>query len=240
MPNHIADGSLNKIAKISGLLFLLSLLVPLLNWTLILSKFIVSNDAIATAQGILQNTFLFRINIVNEMIIAIVAIVLAGTLYILLKPVNKPLALLAAYLKLTEGILSAFIALGHWMALQVLLEQSLSKLTGSEQVQTLIGLFLNVHVSITAIPGVFLGMNLMIFFYLLFKSQFVPRVLAGFGFISYLLIFIYDLSMILLPYYSTVLIVQIIGWGPSIICEIMIGLWLLIKDIDIRSGKNHC
>ncbi|MFA4907252.1 MAG: DUF4386 domain-containing protein [archaeon] len=234
MINHSVDIPNQKVAKFAGFLFLLSLLVPLFNWTFILSKLIVTENAIDTAHNILTNEFLFRINIINEVLISAVATALAVALYIMLKSVNKNLALLALFLKLTESILSAIIALGHTAALLMLTDKS--SLSGLEpkQIQAFIGLFLNVHILVTAIPGIFLGLNLVIFLSLLYKSNYVPRWLSGFGVLSYTLIFIYDSSMILLPNFSTILIVQIIGWGPSILFEVLIGIWLLFKGIKVQ------
>ncbi len=186
----------------------------------------------------MANQFLFRINIVNELITSVVIVVLAITLYAILKSVNKNLALLALFLKLIEAILWAVIALGHFIALLVLNGQASLTVFEPEQVQALVGLFLNVHISVTAIPGVFLGLNLMIFLYLLFKSKYVPNILAAFGVFSYALIFIYDLLFIFSPNYATILIIQIIGWGPSILFEIIIGFWLLIEGINVQSQDN--
>ena len=81
-------------------------------------------------------------------------------------------------------------------------------------------------------------LNLMIFLYLLFKSKYVPNILAAFGVFSYALIFIYDLLFIFSPNYATILIIQIIGWGPSILFEIIIGFWLLIEGINVQSQDN--
>ena len=91
----------------------------------------------------------------------------------------------------------------------------------------------------SAIAGIFLGLSSMIFFYLLFKSKLVPKILAGFGFISYTLIFFYDSMTILLPNYSNILVIQMIAWGPSIIFELIIGFWLLIKGISVESIDNY-
>jgi hypothetical protein len=235
MKIYTSTNALKKVAKITGLLFLLNLLVPLLNWTLVLSKLIVTENAIDTVQNILDNKFLFRINIINELLISVIVTALAVALYILLKSVNRNLALLALFLKLTESMLWAVIALGHAAVLPILTEQNTLKGVAPEQIQALVGHFLNAHMSITAIPGIFLGMNLVLFLYLLFKSNLVPKILAGFGVFSYGLIFMYDLSMVIVPMYSEIMIVQIFGWGPSIFFEIMIGLWLLIKGVNAKN-----
>ncbi len=238
MTNYTADASLSRIARIAGLLFLFSLIVPSLNWIFVLSKFIVAENAIDTAHNILANEFLFRIGIINDLITPVVAVLLALALYIILKSVNKNLALLALLLKLTEAILWAVIALGNFIVLLILNGQASLTVFEPEQLQALVGLFLNARMSVSAIPMVFLGLNLMVFSYLLYKSKYVPRILAGFGILSYALIFIYALITILSPNYATIMIIQIICWIPSILFEIIIGLWLLIKGVKIPKSKG--
>ena len=239
MTNQTLDVSLRKIGRIVGLLFLLTLMIPILNWTLVFSKFIVPENAINTAHNIVNNEFLFRIGIINDLISSAVAIALAVGLYIILKSVNKNLAIFALFIKFMEAILWAIMTLGNYVNLLILKGQTSLTAGESGQIQTIVGLSLNAHMSKTAIAGVFLGLSSMIFFYLLFKSKLVPKILAGFGFISYTLIFFYDSITILLPNYSDILVIQMIAWGPSIIFQITIGFWLLIKGISVESIDNY-
>ncbi len=235
MTNYTVDASQRKAAKVAGLIFLFIVIGWTLNWTLVDSKLIVAGNATATVNNIMANELLFRIGITNQLIFSISGVVLALALYIILKPVNKNLALLALFLKLTEAILGAVIALCSFIALLILKGQALTVFE-PEQIQTLVGLFLNGRISISAIPMVFLGINLMVFFYLLFKSKYVPRILAGFGILSYALIFIYALITLLLPNYAAILIIQIFCWVPSILFELVIGLWLLFKGVNVQQG----
>ncbi len=234
MKNQALEAPTIGIVRTAGVLFLLSLLVPSLNWIFILSKFIVSDNVIGTAEKIVQNGFLFRLNIVNEMVSGIVAITLAAALYSLLKSVDKHLALTAFCFKLAEGIVSAMIAVGHLAAFLILADQPLPTRIESAYLFRLIGALVNNHFWITAISGIFLGVNLVIFLFLLYRSRYIPQALAGFGIISYALILVYDLSMVLFPEFTRVPIVQAVGWGPSILFELIIGSWLLVKGVDVR------
>ena len=239
MTSDTSNISKLNAARVAGFMFLSSLLVPLLNWIFVLSKFIVAENAIATAHNILANQLLFRISIINQIITSVIAVVLALALYIILKSVNKNLALLALFLKLVEATLSAVIALGHFIALLALNEKTSLTVFNPKPVEALVGLFLNVYISITAIPGVFFGLSLMIFSYLLFKSKYVPGKLAAFGVFSYALVFIYDALIILFPNYATVIIIQIIGSAPIVFFQIVIGLWLLFKGVNVQSQGNQ-
>jgi hypothetical protein len=233
------DRSKRKTVIVAGFMFLFSFLVPLLNWVFVTSKFIVAEKVMDTAHNILSNEVLFRIGIVNELITSVVAVILALALYVLLKPVNKNLALLALLLKLTEAILLAVIALSDFIALLILKGQAALALSEPERMLALVGLFFNMRISVSSIPMVFLGLNLMLFLYLLFQSKYVPGILAGFGILSYALIFIYALLTMLSPNYAAIMLIQSICWAPSCIFEVVIGLWLLLKGIKDQSTVTN-
>ncbi len=165
MTNHTANSSIQKIARVAGFMFLCSLIVPTLNWVFIFSKFILSENVITTGRNILANEFLFRVGVINELITSAIIVVLALVLYIILKSINKNLAMLALFLKLIEAFLWAVIALGHFIALLILNEQASLTTFEPEKIQAIVGLFLNVYMPITAVPGIFVGLNLMIFSY---------------------------------------------------------------------------
>ena len=239
MTKDTIDISKRKTVIVAGFMFLVSFLVPLLNWVFVTSKFIVVDKVINTAHNILSNEVLFRIGIVNELITSVVAVVLALALYVLLKPVNKNIALLALFLKLSEAILLAVIVLSDFIALLILKGQAALALSEPERMLALVGLFLNMRMSVSSIPMVFLGLNLMLFLYLLFKSKYVPSILAGFGILSYALIFIYVLLTILSPNYAAIMLIQSICWAPSCIFEVVIGLWFLLKGIKDQSTVTN-
>ena len=221
----------SKAVKVAGLMFLFAFIVPTLNWAFVLSKFIVADDVMATAKNIMANDLLFRVGITIELIMSVGLVVLATSLYIILKPVNKSLALLGLSLKLVEAAIVAAIVLVSFIGLQILNGQAYLTAFTAEQLQAPIGLLLNKHTAIYSIPMVFLGLDMMIFSYLLFKSDYIPRLLAGFGILSFALIFIHALMFIIAPEYAAIQINQIIFYAPSGLFEIIIGTWLLFKGI---------
>ena len=119
MTNLIENTSQHKAAKVAGFMFLFSLIVPSLNWALILSKLVVAENAVATANNIMANMFQFRLGITVELIMSVGLVVLGTALYIILKPVDKNFALLALLLKLVEATMAAAIVLVSFITLQV-------------------------------------------------------------------------------------------------------------------------
>ncbi|WP_273565675.1 DUF4386 domain-containing protein [Maribacter halichondriae] len=231
--NRSIDFVQKKAAKIAGFMFLFILTAVLVN-SYVFSQLIVAGNALATSDNIMANTGLLRVGIGNELILSIAAILLALALYIILKPVNRNFALLGFSLKLTEAILSAVIALLNFVALQILNGDAASTVLPPEQLKTLVGSFLNMHDVLYAIPMVFLGLNLVVFSYLFLKSKYIPRLLAGFGIISYALVFLFALASILFPNLAVLLLAV-----PSILFELIIGLWLLLKGVNLSAINSE-
>lgn len=238
MTTRIAATSQRKAARVAGFIFLFIVIGWILNWTFVDSKLTIAGNITATVNNIMANELLFRIGITNELILSIIGVVLSLALYIILKPVNKNLALLALYWKLAESILVAVIVLVTFIALQMLNGKAYLTVFKPEQLQDIVGLFLNVRSTGFTISMIFLGLNLIVFFYLFFKSKYIPRLLAGFGILSYSLILVYSLANILVPQNATVLSmvnpISMIFFSPSVLFEIVIGLWLLFKGIKVQ------
>ena len=238
MTNGIANISQKKAVKIAGFMFLLAFIVPTLNWALVLSKLNVADDAIATANNIMANEFVFRMGITIELFMSVSLVILGLALYIILKSINKNLALLALLLKLIEAAIMAVTVLVPFIALQVLSGDSDLTVFTQEQMLLPLGLIFNSHTYITSIAMVFLGLDMMIFSYLFLKSKYIPRILASFGILSFAFVLIQSLLFMLAPEYAMKPINQIIFWAPSGLFEIIIGMWLLFKGINIQQTNN--
>jgi hypothetical protein len=234
MTKQGVDTSQRKAVKIAGFMFLFAFIIPTLNWALVLSRFNVAGDALATARNIMANTFLFRLGVSVELLLSVGLVVLGLALYVMLKSINKQLALLALVLKLVEATIMAVTVLLPFIALGFAQADAASTAVTQEQLQMPLGLIFNAHTAITAVPMVFLGLDMMLFCYLLLKSKFIPRLLAAFGILSFALILVQSLLFILAPEYATMPINQMLFWAPSGLFEIVIGLWLLIKGINLR------
>ena len=215
-------------------MFLFSLIVPLLNWTFVLSKLIVPKNAIATANNIIANELLFRLGISVELVMSVGLMVLALAVYIILKPVNRNLALLALLLKLAEAIIVAVIVLVSFLALQIINKETYLTAYTPEQLQAIVGFLLTEHTVLYSIPMVFLGLDMMIFSYLFYKSTYIPKIICALGIISFALIFIHALMYMITPKYAMLMINQIVFYTPSGLFELIIGTWLLTKGIRLK------
>lgn len=167
IPGHTEEASQRKAAKVAGFIFLFIPIGWILNWTFLDSKLIVAGNVPAAVNNIMANELLFRIGITNELIFCISGVVLAFALYIILKPINKNLALLALFFKLMEAIIGAVMVLVAFFALQMLNGKANLTVFNPEQLQDIVGLFLTVRSTGSTISMVFLSLNLIVFLYLL-------------------------------------------------------------------------
>lgn len=117
--------SVQTYARIAGILLLLSLVVGGFGEAYVPSRLIVSSNATATAQNIKAFELLFRMGFAGYLVEASCDIALSLILYILLRPVRKDIALLAAFFGLVStavfAVASSFI-LRHrssWEALAI-------------------------------------------------------------------------------------------------------------------------
>jgi hypothetical protein len=74
----------------------------------------------------------------------------------------------------------------------------------------------------------FLSLGTIVNCGLLYRSRYVPRVLAGLGIAAFVLMLVGAVVSLLLPQYRDL---AMAGWSPGIVFEVVIGLWLLLNGI---------
>src|SRR6267143_4586387 len=112
--------SQRKAAKVAGFACLFMMAIVVFANFGIHERLMVAGDAAATARNIIAHETLFRINIACFLIYCIGVLVLLTSLYVILMPVNRSLALLAAFFRLVYGLTWIVIALNLFEALRLL------------------------------------------------------------------------------------------------------------------------
>src|SRR4029079_7568968 len=103
----------------AGLLYLIAMATGLFAefYVRFPSTLVISGDVAKTAYNILSNERLYRIGIANNIITFAIDVVLIWALYVLLRPVNRNLALLAVFFRLLErktdcgDIINSYVAM---------------------------------------------------------------------------------------------------------------------------------
>ena len=109
------DESQRKAARVAGFAYLLSLATEVVSEFRIKPPLIVAGNAAETARNILAHESLFRLGIAFDLIYAVGTVALLTALYVILKPVNRNLALLATFWRLVYAVMWVVIALNSFM-----------------------------------------------------------------------------------------------------------------------------
>src|SRR5580765_3582616 len=89
-----------RLARIIGLLFLLTILAGVFAQAFVSERLIVFSDAAATANNILTHRGLYQLGFSVYLIEMACQIATAALWYVLLRPVNRSVALIAAFMEL--------------------------------------------------------------------------------------------------------------------------------------------
>lgn len=219
-------------ARLAGVCQLLEAITTAYGQVIVLGKLVVADSAAATAANILEHEQLFWLGFTSSLIGVAFHIAWTLLMYELLKPVNRSLSLLAAFVMLVGCGIQALTSLLHLAPLVILQSgSSLSSFT-PQQLQSLALLFLKLNGYAFEIDHVFFGIWCILTGYLIFKSTFLPRVLgvllaiSGLGWASFL--------SPPLAHQITPLIL-----GASALGEVPLELWLIVMGLNTQRWKEQ-
>jgi hypothetical protein len=223
--------STNRIVRTAGFFYILIILIGVLNSVFIDSRLIIYGDIDRTINNITANEFLFRFGLAWELILYASVIILSVLLYLILKSVNKNLALLAMVFRAGEALMGIAIVLSSFIVLGLLNNHPNAASVENVQSDVLIGALLSVRAKGLYIVLFLIGIGGTLFLYLFYKSSCIPGILSIWGMFTYLSMLILSLISILFPEYPV--IIEIILYGLGTLFELTIGFWLLIKGINL-------
>ena len=237
MVNQTSIASQLKAARLAGLSYLVAMVTGLFAefYVHFPSSLIASGNAAKTASNIWANERLYRIGIANNIITFAIDVVLIWALYVLLKPVSRNLAILAVFFRIVETTIACVAIINYFVAMQFVSNASHLKAFDSVQLQAL-SVMHSTYASTFTVVAIFLGFGSTIFNYLLFKSGYIPQLLAVWGIFSSLLLLISQFTIIIFPNLEQTIIPAC--FGPIVIDEIALGFWLLIKGANIPNRES--
>jgi hypothetical protein len=227
--NTATEAAQARAARLAGAMFLF------INVTGIFSEIFVrgsllSGDVTQVAQNIVSSERLYRLGILGDQVTFIGGLVLIWALYVLLRPVNRDLALLAVFLRIVETAVSVAATIASLIAVQLLGSAKYLDVFEAGQLHALSRLARITFGFGQDVGFIFLGLGSIIFAYLLLKSRYIPRILALWGIVATLLFTVYHLVIIVFPGVKTLMYVAL----APMAYEFVIGFWLLLKGARIK------
>jgi hypothetical protein len=237
MPESTFERSPLFYARVAGAIYLSAMALSIFSQMFVLNRLIVPGDAHATANNIVASEGLFRLGIAIDLIIAASDVVIAWAFYELLKTVDRSLALLGALLRVADGTILAVITLNALLTLRLLSGADYLQPFDQGQLQSLARLSVAARGSGFYVAFVFLGLGSTVFAYVLFKSDYVPRLLSGWGVFASLVLALGSLAVILFPTFAGS--ASMIYMLPMFFYEVPLGLWFLIKGVAVPGYRER-
>ena len=216
--------------RLLGAAFLFVLVAAAISGSATLETRIWSGSISDNLVKISDSLTLMRINILGELITSIGIVVLAVLLYVILHKQNRIIALVALGWWLAEAITLAVSRMPVFSLLNVSQEFVKAGAPDSSHFQTLGNLYFEAADFGYDIHMLFFCLGGILWYYLLYKSRVIPRVLSLWGLVTVSIALIATLFAI--SGYKVPIFVYLL-YGPF---EPVVGVWLLIKGI--RDGSE--
>lgn len=224
--------SIHKIARTAGLLYLLYVLTSVV--ANLFGKFVFV-EAPVTVNHIMTHATQFRIGFVINLFSAALFLMAAWALYVLLKPVNKDLALLFLLFNLAGFAVWLFSSLCLFASLLLLNGAETIKAFQPDQLQALALFFVSLYKNGVFIAQVPFGVWLFPLGYLVLKSKFLPKILGLLLIADGICQFIYVCQRLILPDLAIIAYPCLV---ISFIAEISLALWLSVSTVKPRLSVN--
>jgi Domain of unknown function (DUF4386) len=218
----------HRYARVGGLALLVICLSGLLG-----NDLIVSGDAATTARNILGHERRFRVGIAGELLMLNGDILLAVALYVMLKPINAPLALLGSLWRLINATLLAVGVVASLLVLDALRDPHYLSVFTLVQMQATAWQSIDLHGTAMEVGLIFFGLGASIHAGLLWSARLIPRLLSGAYVVVTSIIALFCTAVIVFPDLEAVINPWLIA--PDFIVELIVGLWLTVKGTAHRS-----
>ena len=232
---RIAGTSPQVCARIGGALYLIIIVIGFCSEFFVRDKLVVSEDVTATANNIAVSESLWRISIASELILLVCAVALTLILYVLLRPVNKDLALLAVFFNIVEFPIEAVSKLCLFAALFLSGNADYLRAFEPHQLHALVNISLKLHDYGFGIDLVFFGFACLVYGFMLFRSGYFPKILGVLMAIAGLSYLTNSFTLILAPAYAGKIFLILVF---ALIGELSLCLWLMVKGVNVAKWNE--
>ena len=234
-PQANQAGSTQKIARIAGLLYLAIIVIGLLGEALVRGNLIVGGDPAATAHNILAAEFTWRLGVAGQYLLLVCALGMTWTWYLLLRPVDRNLTLLAVFFAIVSLAVESVGALHLQAVLAPLTGAAFVQIADPQQAHAMAYLSVVAHANAFGLALVFFGIECLIVGHLIRRSGYLPKTVGMLMQVAGACYLVNSVSMVLFPSLQAMLFPLILL--PSLVGESAFCLWLLIKGVDMAGWQ---
>ncbi len=228
---HSINETHRQAARMAGWALLLGMAIAVVtNYVIYPFRLTVPGDAVQTARNLLAHERSFRIATACNLVYVVNELCLISALYVLLKPVDRSLALVAALSRLVFALMWGLSALNGLGALRLLGDAAYLGVFRADQLQVLARLHLGGNFDVYYVGLPFWALASTVCFHLWLKSKCVPMGLAVLGLASSAWGVFCAFAFLVFPTFK--LAVDPTWFDlPMAIFEMVLGLWILIKGL---------
>jgi hypothetical protein len=229
MGRTVSNDSPRMLSRLTGALYLFIMVAAMFAEAFVRGKLVVTGDGAATVRNIASFETLWRWSVAANVSVTVADVAIAGLLFILLRPVNFTVAMIAAFFRLTYAAAMTANAVLLTAPL-LLLGQSAPPLADPAQANFLLLSLLSLHNAAFGIALVVFGVHLILIGAFIARSKFLPRFLgfaltvagACYLFNSFAGLVAPDIASRLFPWILL----------PGFLAEGTLALWLLTAGVN--------
>lgn len=224
--------SLNKIAKIAGIGYLVIFVTGIFANFFVLESIVVPGDAATTFNYILENEFQFRIGFLSFVIMVVFDVMLTWALYLIFEPVNRNLSLFGSWFRLVNTAIFGVALFALFNVLHLTSGAEYLNTFEPSQLHARVMLAIENFNYIWLIGLLFFGIHLAALGYLILKSRFVANFIGILLMIASLGYIVDSVAHFMMPSYNDYKAVfSMIVILPGVVGELSLTLWLLIRGV---------
>ncbi|HEX4852487.1 MAG TPA: DUF4386 domain-containing protein, partial [Puia sp.] len=211
-------------ARAGGITYLIIIVAGIFGEIFVRNATVVSGNAVGTANNILASPLLWRLGIAGDLVMHICDVILMMILYVLLKPVNRQLALLALLFNLVQTSVLVANKLNLLLPLFLLGDADYLKAFEPNQLQAFSYIAIKGHAYGFGLGLIFFGFECLVVGYLILRSVFLPRLIGALMQVAGLCYIINSFTLIIDPNLANKLFPVILI--PPFVGELSLCLWL--------------
>ena len=223
-------------ARILAITYLLSLLVIGVAFARFYAPYLVWENGEETARRFITHEQSIRIYLAAAFFYGAAVVVQLTALYVILRQVNRGIALFAAFSRLIYVFFWFVLVLDLFYALHLVGGAGSLRTFGADSLAALAGSQIDSSRDAYYIGMVFNGLGWALFAFAFFQSRYIPRALAAWGILASLYEVFCGFAYLFVPNFGKILSVNWYEY-PLMSFEFLLCLWLLFRGLRAPEGR---